>query len=148
MNDTPAVLLVGAVLSGVALASFAWRVHRVDPMQPERLIGELRLAQWAAILLAGIGAVPIGFTVTAGLAAAQADAAFGIVFVGLAGLVLQREPREALLVAAGGFVAHALLDIAHRPGLLPSDIAPRWYTVGCAIDNVCLAAVCYWGRRR
>ena len=55
---------------------------------------------------------------------------------------------DGIIVVAGGFVVHALVDIAHRPGWLSSDLAPRWYTVGCAVYNVGLAGICYWARRR
>jgi hypothetical protein len=149
MNDTVRVLLAAAVLSLAAIATLAWRITRADPTQAERLIGELRLAQWAAVLLAGVSAVPIGLAVAhvADLMS-NLDAALGVVLVGLAGIVLQREPREGLLLVAGGFVLHALLDIAHRPGWLSADLAPRWFTVGCATYNVCLAAICYWVSRR
>ena len=149
MNDTVRVLLAAAALSLSAIAALAWRIARADPTQAERLIGELRLAQWAAVLLAGIGAVPIGLAIARTAdPTGNIDAAIGVVFVGLAGVVLQREPREALLIVASGFVLHALVDIAHRPGWLSSDLAPRWYIVGCATYNVGLAAVCYWARRR
>jgi hypothetical protein len=40
------------------------------------------------------------------------------------------------------------VDIAHRPGWLSPDLAPRWYIVGCASFNVYLAALCYLARRR
>ena len=52
-------------------------------------------------------------------------------FVLLSGLVLLREPREGLFLVAAGFVLHALVDIAHRPGWLSPDLAPRWYVVHC-----------------
>jgi hypothetical protein len=149
MNDTVRVLLAAAVLSLAAIATLAWRITRADPTQAERLIGELRLSQWAAILLAGVSAVPVGLAVArvADLTS-NLDAALGVVLIGLAGIVLQREPREGLLLVAVGFVVHALLDIAHRPGWLSTDLAPRWFTVGCATYNVALAAICYWARRR
>jgi len=149
MNDTVRVLTAAAVVSLAAIATLAWRIARTDPSQAERLIGQLRLAQWAAVLLAGVSAVPIGLAVArVADAMSNLDAALGVVLVGLAGIVLQREPREALLLVAGGFIVHALLDIAHRPGWLSSDLAPRWFTVGCATYNTCLAAVCYWASRR
>jgi hypothetical protein len=128
---------------------FAWRVTRIDPSQSARLIGELRLAQWAAILIAAAGAMPIGLSVAGpAIPAAHLDAWLGVLFVVLAGLLLQREPREALVVASLVFIIHALVDIAHRPGWLPPDVAPKWFTVGCAIFDVYLAAVCYWAQRR
>jgi nicotinamide riboside transporter PnuC len=149
MTDTGRALLAAAALSLAAMATLAWRIARTDPGGPERLIGELRLAQWAAVLLAAVAAIPIGLAV-ARLAdtTSNLDAALGAVLVGVAGIVLQREPREGLLLVAAAFVVHALIDIAHRPGWLSADLAPRWFTVGCATYNVCLAALCYWGRRR
>ena len=38
---------------------------------------------------------------------------------------------------------HAVVDILHRPGLLPEDLAPRWYSIGCAVYDVYLGALCY-----
>jgi hypothetical protein len=149
VTDTARVLLTAAVLSGITMAAFAWRVMRTDPSHPDRLVGELRLAQWAAVLLAGIGAIPIGAAIVhATLPFTGVDAAIGVIVVGIAGLVLQRPPREALLLATGGFLLHALVNLAHRPGWLAPDLAPRWWTVGCAIYDVLLAAICYGARHR
>lgn len=143
------MLLTAAVLSAIALASFAWRVTRIEADDAERLIGELRLMQWAGVMLAGVSGVPIGLALAAhGAPLAHLDIAVAAMFIGLSGLVLQRDPREGLLLACAGFFAHALLDIAHRPGWLSPDLAPRWYTVGCAIHNVFLAGWCFWVRKR
>jgi hypothetical protein len=54
-----------------------------------------------------------------------------------------RDPRQALTMLALAFAAHAILDVAHRPGLLPADVAPRWYLIGCAVYDVCIGALCY-----
>jgi drug/metabolite transporter (DMT)-like permease len=149
LNQVSHVLLLAALLSGVAVSMLAWRITRFDPSRPERLIGELRVARWAAVVLAGVGAISIGLAVAhTEVPLASADAAFGAVFVGIAGLVLQREPREALLVAAAGFVLHALFSLAHRPGGLSPDLAPHWFTTASATYDVYVAAVCYWTRRR
>ena len=150
MTDTARVLLTAAVLSAGALAILAWRVTRTDPHAPARLIGQLRLAQVAAMLLAATGALPIGLAIAAApdVQLAHLDAALGVIFVVLAGLVLQRDPRQALLIAALAFVAHALADLAHRPGLLSPALAPRWFFVSCAVYDVLVAAICFWGRRR
>jgi hypothetical protein len=149
VSDTARVLVTAAVLAGVALATFAWRLTRIDFDDANRLIGELRLMQWAAVLLAATSAAPIGLALAAhDVPLAHLDVAIAVVFVGLAGLVLQREPREGLLLVAASMMAHALLDIAHRPGWLSPDLAPRWYTIGCAITNVFVAGWCYWARRR
>jgi hypothetical protein len=48
-----------------------------------------------------------------------------------------------LTIIALAFAAHAIVDVAHRPGLLPEGLAPRWYAVGCAVYDVVIGAVCY-----
>lgn len=149
MSETARVVLTAAVLSGAGLGVLAWRVGQLDASGPDRLIGELRLAQLAAIVLAGLGAIPIGLAIGAAAGATvHLDAALGVAFMTLAGYILLRDPREALWLAAVGFIVHALFNLAHRPGLLPPSLAPSWYTVGSSIFDVYLAALCYWGRRR
>ena len=149
MIDTVHVLAVAAGLSAGAVSLLAWRVARVEESHPDRLVGELRVARWAAVLLAAVGAISIGLAVgEASPALGIADAAIGMIFVGMAGIVLQRDPREGLLLSAAAFVVHALLCIGHRPGWLPVDLAPRWFIVGCAIYDVYIAGLCYWTQRR
>lgn len=149
MTDTARVLLTAVVLFGLALSTFAWRVTQIDPEETDRLIGELRLGQWMAVVFAGMSGVPIGLALAQpGIAVAHLDIALAVAFIGVAGFVLQRDPREGLLVASLAFLAHALVDILHRPGWLPPDLSPRWYTAGCATFNVYLAAWCFWTRRR
>jgi hypothetical protein len=150
MTDTARLLLTAAVLSASAMMFLAWQIARTDVNHPARLIGQLRLAQCAAMLLAATGAVPIGLAIGASpdVPLAHLDLTLGVVFVVLAGLVLLRDPRQGLLVAAGAFVAHAFIDLAHRPGLLSPAIGPRWFFVSCAVYDISLAALCYWGRRR
>jgi hypothetical protein len=149
VTDAARVLLTAAVLSATAFSVFAWRLTRVDAHSPERLIGELRLAQWGVLLLAAIGATNIGFGVAASAEpAAGLEVALGVAFLVVAAFLLSRDPREALRVLTGAFVAHALVDIAHRPALLPPSLEPRWYAIGCAIFDVWIAAVCFWERRR
>jgi hypothetical protein len=149
VTDTARVLLTAAVLSGVAISTFAWRVTQLDPEETARIIGELRLAQWMAVIFAGLCGVPIGLALAQpALPLAHLDIALSVAFIGVAGFVLQRDPREGLLVASLAFIAHALIDIAHRPGWLPPDLSPHWYTAGCATFNVYLAGWCFWTRRR
>ena len=64
---------------------------------------------------------------------------FGLV----AASTIVRDPRQALTMVALAFAAHAVLDVAHRPGVLPDGVVPRWYSVGCAIFNVYIGAVAY-----
>ena len=149
MPDTARALLTAALLSGSALAALTLRLQRTDPDSTERVVGELHVMRWIAVILAATGAL------TAGLAVARAtppmgalEVTIGVAFIAIAGVTLAWHPRQGLLISAGAFVLHALVDIAHRPGLLSPEIAPRWFTVGCAIYDVYVAAVCYWAQRR
>ena len=148
MTDTARVLLTAGVTSASAFAAFAWHLTRSDTA-PERLVGQLRLAQLAAVLLAAMGGLSIGLAVgSEAIQTGTIDLTAGVAFAILAGVILRLEPRDALLVAAGGFLLQALVDLSHRPGWLSTDLAPRWYIIGSAIYDVFLAAVCYWARRR
>lgn len=132
---------------GTLAAGFTWqsiRTAAVPPASPERLVAELRLAQMAALLLTLTAGAYIGFAVIretepgVGL-----DIALAVGFLLVAALTMVRDPRQALTIIALAFLGHAVLDIAHRPGLLPEALAPRWYAVGCAVYDVFMAAVCY-----
>ena len=149
MSETVWLLLAAGVLSASAVTLSAWQIVRTDSRLPDRVVGELRLARWAGILVAAIGGIWIGLSTSRpDLAMAHVDASLGVVFVGLGGIVLQREPRDGLLLASGLFLVHALLNIAHRPGWLPSEVAPHWFTVGCAMYDVYLAGLCFWVWKR
>jgi hypothetical protein len=138
------------LIASLALAAgFTWQAVKtalIPVSSPERLVAELRLSQIAALLLSLVGGVYIGFAVSAGTAlqpGVGADIAIAIGFFLIAATTLVRDPRQALTVLALAFAAHAVVDIAHRPGLLPDGIAPRWYAIGCAILDLYLGALCY-----
>jgi hypothetical protein len=132
----------GALGAGLAWQSF--RTAAIPAASPERLIAELRLAQMAALLLTLSAGAYVGFAVTrehepgVGL-----DIALAVCFLLVAAVTMLRDPRQALTLVALAFAAHAVVDIGHRPGLLPDALAPRWYAVGCAVYDVCMGAVCY-----
>ena len=147
MTETARVLLTAGILSAVALTTFVWRVIRPGRAAHEYLIDQLRLSQVAAVLLAGIGAVGIGVAVAAaGTQAASLEAAAGLTAVLASLIVLRSEPPAALLMVAVMFLLHAAFDWAHRPGLLSAQFVPHWWSVGCAIYDVYLAALCLLGR--
>jgi len=132
---------------GGLAAGFTWlaaRTAALSTSSPQRLIDELRLAQFAALLLTLTAGAYIGFAVMhehepgVGL-----DIALAIGFLIAAGVSMIKEPRQALTVIALAFAAHAVLDVAHRPGLLPDGLAPRWYAIGCAVYDVYIGALCY-----
>jgi hypothetical protein len=129
---------------GLGLTWQSIRTATIPTASPERLIAELRLAQIAALLLTLSAGAYIGFAVGrendpgVGL-----DIALSVAFMLIAAVTMLRDPRQALTIVALAFAAHAVVDIGHRPGLLPDGLAPRWYAVGCAVYDVFIGAVCY-----
>ena len=145
MSDTFRTVLVAAF---TVAAAFSWqglRTASIPLSSPERLVAELRLAQFAALLLAMTTGAYIGFAVAhENQPASGIDVALAVGFFVTAAATLVRDPRQALTILALAFVVHALVDIAHRPGILAEAIAPRWYAVGCAVFNVYIGAVAYY----
>jgi hypothetical protein len=138
-----------ALIAFVALAAgFTWQAIKtalIPVASPERLVAELRLAQIAALLLSLVGGAYIGFAVgNEAQPGVGADIAIAVSFFLIAATTLVRDPRQALTILALAFAAHAVVDVAHRPGLLPDGIAPRWYSIGCAVYDVYIGALCYW----
>lgn len=98
----------------------------------------------AALLLTLTAGAYIGFAVVReNQPGVGLDIALAIGFLVAAGFTMLRDPRQALTIVAVAFAAHALVDVAHRPGLLPDALAPRWYSVSCAIYDVYIGALCY-----
>ncbi len=135
-----------AVATGALVAAFSWMAYRVcttPPSAPDRLVGELRLAQMGALLVVFSAAPYWGFVAAnEHRAGTGLDVALALGFLVVAATAMTREPRVALTMLALAFAAHAVLDVLHRPGALP-DIMPRWYVLGCGIVDVYLGALCY-----
>jgi hypothetical protein len=143
-SEAASALLVVAVALIIGFAWMAVRTLRLATSSPDRLVAELRLAQFAAVMLALTAGASLG------LAAANearpgvaTEGAVALAFFSLAVIAPLRDPREALTLLALGFGTHAVVDISHRPGLLPDHLAPQWYVVGCAIHNLCAGVLCY-----
>ena len=129
------------VLVGLAMHSF--RTAAIPQSSPDRLVAELRLAQSAAVLLAMIAGAYIGFAVVfEDRLGVGFDVLIAMAFLVVANLTLHRDPRQALTILALAFAAHAVVDVAHRPGFLPEG-PPRWYLIGCAVYDVLIGALCY-----
>ena len=132
---------------GALAAGFTWQAARtaaIPAASTVRLIGVLRLAQLAALLLTLSAGAYIGFAVVRENApGAGLDITLAVGFLLVAAVTMVRDPRQALTIVALAFAAHAVLDVAHRPGLLPEGLAPRWYSIGCAVYNVYIGALCY-----
>jgi len=141
-----ALRTVVVAFGGLAIL-FTWqsiRTAAIPASSPQRLVEELRLAQVAALLLALTAGAYIGFAVVReNEPGVGFDIALAVGFLLVAALTMVRDPRQALTIIALAFAAHAVLDVAHRPGLLPDALAPRWYAIGCAVYDVVIGAVCY-----
>ena len=152
MSDSSRVLLVAGVLSTLALGLFAAQIARTETATPPRLIGQMRLAQWAALLLASTSGITVGFIISSGTGPfVGVDAALALMVSRAwprSSLTRASPARRACSLSAAGLVAHALLTLAHRPGWLPADAFPRWYAVGSSTYDTALAAICAWTWRR
>lgn len=144
MSDVLQALLVTAVASGAGFVWLSLRTLQLDTNAPSRLIAELRLAQIGALLLAFVAGSYVGFAGVASTAAGGGlDIALALGFFVVAASAPTRDPREALIILAIAFVAHAVVDILHRPGALSVGIVPQWYLIGCAVYNIAIGALCY-----
>ena len=63
MSETLRAIIVGFGALGVALIWQAWQLIRLETMSPNRLISELRLAQFSALLLALTGGIYMGLAI-------------------------------------------------------------------------------------
>ena len=133
--------------AGVLTSLFAWqsiRTASIPASSPDRLVSELRLSQLGALLLALSAGVYIGVAATHEVSLGVGlDVAIVVGFFLVAAWTMMQDPRAALTVLALAFAAHAVFAVAHRPGLLPDAIVPRWYTIGCAVYDVVIGALCY-----
>jgi hypothetical protein len=138
--------VVAFAMLGAALTWQAVRAAMVPVSSPERLVAELRLAQLASLLLSLSAGAYIGLAVAHEAdRGVSVDIALSVGFFVTAAATLVRDPRQALTILALAFAAHAILDVAHRPGwLLPDGMAPRWYSIGCAVYDVFIGALCYF----
>jgi hypothetical protein len=132
---------------GALAAGFTWQAARVaatPASSPQRLIGELRLAQLGALLLTLSAGAYIGFAIVRENAPGVGlDIALAVGFMIVSAIAMLRDPRQALTIVAIAFAAHAVVDVGHRPGLLPEGLAPRWYSIACAVYDVYIGALCY-----
>ena len=138
------VIAFAGLAAGVTMLSVRTAAIPVDV--PERLIAELRLAQIAALLLVLAAGAYVGLAVAhEARQGVGLDIALAVGFFVVAAATLVRDPRHALTILALAFAAHAIVDVAHRPGwLLPDAVAPRWYSIGCAVYDAYIGALCYW----
>ncbi len=144
LNDADLALIVACAVMALALIRLSLAASRADPSAPDRLVAELRLAQFAALVLVLTAGVYVGFALAHGTSPGSGiDVALAVGFLVLASVAVTQEPGDALTVLALAFAAHAVVDLLHGAGTLPSDALPAWYSTACAIYDVGVAGVCY-----
>jgi hypothetical protein len=144
MTDATRALLVACTAMALTLIRLSVIVMRADPTSPQRLIAELRVAQFAALLLVLTAGVYIGFALAhASTIGSGLDVALGFGFLVLASVALTQAPGRALTLLAVAFAAHAVVDLLHGARILPAEALPSWYATACAIYDIAIAAVCY-----
>ena len=144
MTDSARALLVAGIALAVILVRLALAAVRADPSSPARLVAELRLAQFAAMMLALFAGVYIGFALAQESAAGSGlDVALAVGFLVVASMAVTRDPGTALTLLALAFAGHAGVDLLHGAGILPSESMPPWYATACAVYDGGGAGVCY-----
>ena len=144
MTEAFRALALGSLTLGLALGWLAYSAVRMEVTSPNRLVLELRLAQFSSLLLVLVAGIYVGFAVSyettpgAGL-----DIALAIGFFVAGAIATTWEPTHALTALAIAWGAHGFIDLAHIADWLPSAIAPPWYPKACAIFNVTVASICY-----
>lgn len=146
MTEGFRTVVVAFTALGAGLTWLSFRTAAIPVSSADRLVSELRLAQLAALLLALSAGAYVGFAVShEAQTGVGFDVALAIGFFVAGATTLVREPRQALMILALAFAAHAVVDVAHRPGwLLPEGMAPRWYSISCAVFDVYIGALCYF----
>ena len=143
MTDSARVLLVAGTALAIILVRLALAAVRADPGSPSRMVAELRLAQFAALVLTLSAGSYVGFALAQESAAGSGlDVALAVGFLVSAAVAVTRAPRTALILLAVAFAGHAGVDLLHGAGLLPSDSMPPWYATACAVYDVGIAGVC------
>lgn len=144
MTDAALALAVACAALAVGIVRLSVVAVRADPASPERLVAELRLAQFGALVLALTAGSYVGFALAQASAPGSGlDIALAIGFLVLAWFAITQAPGLALTLVASGFAVHAGLDLLHGAGVLPSEPIPTWFTTACAIYDVAVAGVCY-----
>ncbi len=141
MTDAVLALIVASAALALALIRLSRHAMQEDASSPQRLVAELRLAQFAALVLVLTAGVYIGFALAHAPASGSGlDVALGVGFLVLASVAVTQDPGLALTLLAAAFAGQAVVDLQHaarlvwhrlcdlrrrgRCGMLSADRAP------------------------
>ena len=144
MTDGARALVIAFAAIAVALMRLSRIALKADPGTPARLVSELRLAQFAALVLVLTAGTYIGSALTQESSTGSGlDVALAVGFLVLSAFAVTQDPELALTLLAAAFVGHAFIDLLHGSDVLPGEVLPPWYATAGAIYDVAIAAVCY-----
>ena len=144
MTDAARALIVAGTALALALIRLSVVATTADATSPHRLVAELRLAQFAALLLVLTAGVYIGFSLAhESTAGSGLDVALAVGFLVLASVAVTLDPGPALTLLAAAFAGHTIVDLLHGAEILPARALPNWYPTACAIYDIAIAGVCY-----
>ena len=144
MTEAARALLGACAALALVVTRLSLIALKADPSSPARLVAELRLAQFAAMVLVLSAGVYIGFALAhESTTGSGLDVALGVGFLLLASVAVSQDPRLALTILAVAFAGHAVVDLLHGAEVLPAEAVPLWYATACAIYDVVMAGVCY-----
>ena len=143
MPDFSLAFSISALAFSCGVIWLSSQATNMEPSNPNRLITELLLAQYAALLMVLTAGVYIGLVLTQEQQPRiELDVALSTGFILLAAIAITWVPEKALTALAVAWTAHAMIDLGHIAELL-SPIRPSWYPTTCALHDVVLAGFCY-----
>jgi len=143
MHDISLAFSVSALTFSCGVMWLSSQAANIEASNPNRLIAELRLAQYAALLMVLTAGVYIGLALGQEQQPRfELEIAFSTGFILLATLSTTWVPKKALTGLALAWIFHAIIDLGHIAEVL-SVMQPSWYSTTCAIHNVVLAGFCY-----
>ena len=144
MSEATLAFGAAAIALGGGVIWLARAAIGTEVTNPDRLVAELRLAQYVALLLILEAGIYMGLALAHDeVPGTGFDIALATGVFLLASIATTWEPTRALTVLAIAWTAHAAFDLAHVIDLLPATIVPAWYPTACAMYDVAVAGFCY-----
>lgn len=110
----------------------------------------LYAVKFATILLSFISSIYIGFALTDQPSfSAKLDVIVASGFmIGAYMISLTKNPLMAFKLLMIAFIAHGIFDFFHHVDILLSPIIPSWYPLTCAIYDISIAVIIWYGHKK
>ncbi|MBM63184.1 MAG: hypothetical protein CL484_09580 [Acidobacteria bacterium] len=144
MTDGARAMAVAFVAIAIVMVRLSRTALKADTNSAASLVAELRLAQFAALVLTLTAGIYIGSAlVQESSTGSGLDVALAVGFLVIGSIAVTQDPSNALTLLAAAFIAHAGIDLLHGSQILPGNVLPTWHATASAIYDVAVAAVCY-----